>query len=264
MDLRIYSIDPLDRRFWPFGSGILSVDEEARPPMPGEPVNTRERALRSLGSPDVSSIIPLPIEETSPSTSFGLDLAPRLAEIHGPQAPGTYLIGYRALGSDANRHYVRTVVTDLNLSVIEEEHGVVFFVTSLADGSPVKGAEIKIEGQDDNKEEYVTVIRGITDEAGMFRYEHRKALEHPLRRIIVTRGEDIITFDPSNPPPSFRNNHWFGSSTRWLSWLGRDPVTRREAPVYRGYLLSERPIYRPDEAVHLLGYVRMRKTGEIA
>jgi len=263
VDLRLYRIDPLDRRFWPFGNNSLAINEESRPPMPGEPVDTRERAVRTLGSPQVSTIISLPMEEKSPSASFGLDLAASLRAVDGVDAPGTYLAGYRALGSDPNRHYVRVVVTDLNLTVVEEEHQVAFFVTSLSTGAPLKGAEIRVEAQESNREEYVSVIRGTTDAAGRFVYPHTAAIDMPLRRLVVSKDGDTLVFDPASPPPTFRNNHWYGTSSRWLSWLGREPVTRREAPVYRGYLISERPIYRPEEKVYLLGYLRSRQAGAI-
>lgn len=263
VDLRIHRIDPLDPRFWPFPSSALSINEESRPPMPGEPVNTLERVVRSLGSPSFSSIIDLPIGETSPSTGFGLDLTQALTAVDGSEAAGTYLVGYRALGSDAYRHYVRTVVTDLNVTAVEEEHAVVFFVTSLSTGEPIRGAEIRLEAAKKKGEGYEVLVRGTTDSSGRFRYNHTRALDRPLRRIVVVRGSDVLVFDPSKPPPSFRNNHWFGSGTRWLSWLNQDPVTEREEAVYRGYLMSERPIYRPGETVHLLGYVRSRKAGEI-
>jgi uncharacterized protein YfaS (alpha-2-macroglobulin family) len=263
VDLRIYKIDPTDRDFWPFSGNTLSVNEEARPPMPGDPIDTRERAVRALGSPDISMIITLPIDEFSPSTTFGLDLSPHFSAISGEDAPGTYLVGYRALGSDEIRHYVRVVVTDLNLSVVEEEHAITFVVTSLASGEPIAGALITIEGQDRDSADYVTVVQGTTDTEGRFRYEHRERIEEPIRRIAVANGDDMITFDPSHPPPAFSNNHWYGSTTRWLNWINQDPVTEREAENIRGYILTERPIYRPEEAVHILGYVRTRQSGAI-
>ncbi|MFW5848824.1 MAG: alpha-2-macroglobulin family protein [Spirochaetota bacterium] len=263
IDLRVYEIDPYDRDFWPFSSTPLSVDEESRPPMPGESIQTRERAVRALGSPNVSSIISLPIEESSPSTDFGLDLSPFFEEINGEQAPGTYLVGYRALGSDQSRQYVRVVVTDLDLSAVEEEHAVNFVVTSLSTGKPIRGATVTIEGQERGGEGYVTVVQGTTDNEGVFRYEHRNRIEETIRRIAVTYSDDTLTFDPSDPPPAFSNNHWHGSTTRWLSWLNQEPVSVRDQENVKGYLLTERPIYRPEEPVHILGYVRSRRSGAI-
>jgi alpha-2-macroglobulin len=263
IDLRIYEIDPMNRDFWPFSNSTLSVNEEARPPMPGEPADTQERAVRAMGSPDISSVITLPIDESSPSTDFGLDLSEFFSAISGENAPGTYLVGYRALGSDQSRHYVRVVVTDLCLSAVEEEHAVTFIVTSLSTGRPVSGAQIAVEAQDRSSSDYVAVVQGTTDGNGQFRYEHRTRIADTIRRISVTSGDDVLAFDPSNPPPAFGNNHWYGSTTRWLSWLNQDPVANRESENIRGYLLTERPIYRPEEPVHILGYVRARQSGAI-
>jgi hypothetical protein len=264
VDLRVHKVDPLDRQFWPFGSAALSVNEESRPPMPGDPVDTRERAVRALGSPDISTIVTLPIDGSSPSTDFGLDLAPFFARISGERTPGTYLVGYRALGSEPQRHYVRVVVTDLDLSVVEEEHAVAFVVTSLATGAPIGGARVIVEGQDRNDGPYAIVVQGTTDTGGRYRYDHRERVTGTIRRLRVEYGNDVLVFDPSSPPPAFSNNHWHGSSARWLSWINQDPVTTRETGGIRGYLLTERPIYRPEEPVHILGYVRNRTMGAIS
>ena len=263
IDLRVYRINPMDRDFFPFSNSTLSVNEEARPPMPGDSVDTRERAVRALGSPDISSIITLPIGESSPSTGFGLDLSGFFSEISGEDAPGTYLVGYRALGSDQSRHYVRIVVTDLGLSAVEEEHAINFIVTSLSTGEPIRGAVVMVEGQDRASTDYVTVVQGTTDFDGQFQYEHHTRIPETIRRISVSYGDDVLTLDPSNPPPAFGNNHWYGSTSRWLSWIGQDPVTDRQTENIRGYLLTERPIYRPEEPVHILGYVRSRQSGAI-
>ena len=263
VDLRVYRIDPLDRQFWPFSGSPLSVNEEARPPMPGDPIDTRDRAVRVLGSPDVSSIITLPIERASPATEFGLDLSPYFTEISGENAPGTYLVGYRALGNTEWRQYVRIVVTDLNLSVVEEENAATFFVTSLATGLPIAGALVTVEGQDPAQSGYVAIVQGTTDADGAFKYEHQTRAVPTVRRITLSYGDDTVSFDPSNPPPTFGNNHWYGSTARWLSWLNQNPRVHSEPESVRGYLLTERPIYRPEEPVHLLGYVRSRKFGAI-
>ena len=37
-DVRIHAIDALDRSFWPFPARPVTVDEDERPPSPGEEV----------------------------------------------------------------------------------------------------------------------------------------------------------------------------------------------------------------------------------
>lgn len=263
VDLRIYPIDPLDRRFWPFPQSPVTVNEQSRPLMPGEEslASSIEQHIKLLSSPDVSSVVDLPIGESSGQSRFGLDLSRHLESISGISAPGTYLVGYRSLGGSENRYYVRLQVTDLSLSTIEEEHGVMFVVTSLKDGSPKEGARIVVEGLRNNR--YVSVISGKTDSDGRFYFGHDETILEGIRRIRVEHGDDILVLDPSYPPPTFMNNHWYGSGGSWLGWLNRDPVTRREEAVNKGYIFSDRPIYRPQEVVHLSGYVRIRKQGKI-
>jgi uncharacterized protein YfaS (alpha-2-macroglobulin family) len=143
IDLRIYRIDPLDLRFWPFPSSPVSVNEQRIPPMPGEEdqAGTLDRRIRLLGSPDFSEVVQLPVSARGNQSRFGIDLAPYLQKISGSATePGTYLVGYRLLDGSENRFYVRLQVTDLSLSTVEEEHGILFLVTSLSTGNPVTGA----------------------------------------------------------------------------------------------------------------------------
>ena len=264
VDFRIYEIDPLSRNFWPFPSNPVRISENARPPMPGEePAYGTQLAsqIRLIGSPPVSDVFTLPINENSPRSAFGFDLRSSFEKISGEGAPGTYLIGYRVLDASTNRYYVRYTVTDLSLSTIEEEHSVRFVVTSLKTGAPVEGAEVRVDVEVDGRLE--PRIQGVTDATGQFVYEHTERVDRTIMRIVVQHGDDVLVLDPSDPPPQFRNNHWFGSSSRWLGWLNRDPREELARPKLRGHIMSERPIYRPDETVHLIGYVRQRRQGKI-
>jgi uncharacterized protein YfaS (alpha-2-macroglobulin family) len=264
VDLRIYRIDPLNRNFWPFPAAPVVIDERRRPPMPGEePAYATQLAeqIRLIGSPDMSEIADLPMTSLSGRTRWGLDLAPHLSRIAGPNQPAAYLLGYRVLGPVSTRQYVRILVTDLCLTTVEEENAVNFIVTSLDTAEPVAGAKIDLEA--DFGGEWRPLVAGITDSDGWFIYRHEKALAKPIQRIVVTKDEDVLVLDPANPPPHFQNNHWFGSSSRWLSWLTRVPRREKEKPRHRGYLLTERPIYRPEEPVHILGFVRQRRSGRI-
>ncbi|HEQ72257.1 MAG TPA: hypothetical protein ENN69_07195, partial [Spirochaetia bacterium] len=265
VDLRIYKIAPDNRNFWPFPPEPLAVNEEARPPMPGEEpdyaTNISDQ-IRLLGTPHISQIVSLPINENSSESAFGLDLEPFLSRVSGQNAAGTYLIGYRILGSSVNRIYVRLTVTDLALSTVEEEHAVTFVVTSLSTGRPVPGAVVTVEGET-RTGTWIPVIQGTSDGAGMFRYEHRVKIDEPVRRITVSKGDDILVFDPYRPPPVFSNNHWYGSQSRWLSWINTEPRHEREKARRRGYIFTERPVYRPEEPVYIMGYVRLRQQGLI-
>ena len=104
-DLRIYTLDPLDRTFWPFPQEGVVVDESGRPAGPGEepgeltdPLGSPDAGLvseqiRLLGSPGLSRIVDLPLGPDRDAATFGLDLSDPLAELVGKGHAGTFLVG---------------------------------------------------------------------------------------------------------------------------------------------------------------------------
>ncbi|HEY9595986.1 MAG TPA: MG2 domain-containing protein, partial [Spirochaetia bacterium] len=266
LDLRIHRIDPESLDFWPFPAEPVALNEEARPPMPGEEVAARARLperIRLLGSPDISRIVDLPIGEQSGRSSFGVDVRGMLSEKFGVGVPGTYLVGYRSLDSSTQRSYVRLTVTDLCLSTVEEEDAVLFVVTSLHSGAPVAGAAVRVEAHDPDGDGMLTLISGVTDQAGEYRYDHRAARRTSPERIVVRKDADTLVLDARTPPPVFANNHWSQGSFSWLDWVTRDPRVVRHNRRTRAYLLTERPVYRPEETVHIIGWVRDLQDGRI-
>lgn len=269
VDLRVYKIDSLDRKFWPFPSKPVIIDEEYRPLMPGEDEDAKSIRdnIKLLGAPPVSQVVNLPINKSSGKSKFGLNLAPYLSEISGENKPGTYLVGYRILGNSNERNYVRVVVTDLSLTTVEEEQGINFVVTSLNTGKPIKGANIKLEGmiykKASGKSYWGTILEGKTDKDGQYHYNHKEYIKSRIERVTIVNGEDVLPLDTENPPPVFNGNHWYSSTGSWLGWLNDKPRKEKELPRNRGYIFTERPIYRPDEPVHIMGYVRTREKGII-
>ncbi|MDJ0839531.1 MAG: alpha-2-macroglobulin family protein [Acidobacteriota bacterium] len=265
VDLRIYKIEPDDRRFWPFNYSVHNLNEDARPPSPGEEPNAfqpNSDHIKLLGSPPVSRIVNLPTPNGGAASAFGLDLAPMLTEIDGPDRPGTYLIGFRPLGGNDRREYARVQVTDLSLSTIEEVDGVTFAVTGLKTGEPISGARLLVEGLDRNLD-VVSMIDGVTGIDGLFRYRHTAALPHAVFRIRVIKGEDQLVLDPAKAPPHFLNNHFYSAYNPWLGWLNQRPNTYRSAVNAMVHLSVERPVYRPEEPVHIKGWLRHRKEGKL-
>ncbi|MCP4157604.1 MAG: hypothetical protein GY757_58375 [bacterium] len=265
VDLRIYKINPGNRNFWPFPSSPVEIDESERPSGPGEEpayATRLRKQLTLLGSPLVSKVVPLPLKAGSGRKRFGIDLKKHLARISGTNQPGTYLVGYRVIGAGSKRYFVRIQVTDLALTTVEEESAVMFAVTSLKSAAPVAGASIKVEGID-NQGHWTPVLTGVTDSNGLFRYQHRKDQSTTVTRIAVSHGDDALVLDSREPPPHFRNNHWHSSYDRWLGWLNRAPRVIKYKPVLKAHILTERPVYRPEEPVHIKGYVRKRERGKI-
>ncbi len=277
VDLRIYKVNATDRSFWPFPRNPVSLDENVRPPGPGEEplagnnlpgyINAEQLSLRlrMLGSPQVSRVVLTPLRSGGGSTTFGLPLKDALAHIAGPDQPGTYLLGIRRLNEATTRDFVRIQVTDLCLTTVEEPRAIEFVVTSLKTGKPIQGASIKVEGspEEDENPGWNTLISGLTDVNGRFRYEHHRKIEAEIRRILVQNGKDALVLLPSDPPYAFANNHWFGPSEKWLDWLKSDPYVNEDESVTLVHLLTERPVYRPEEPVYLKGYLRVRTKGRL-
>ena len=266
VDLRIYKLDPLDRNFWPFPDRSVRVNEESRPPGPGEePAFARNmpKHIQLLGSPLISRLVSLPMKDRMGNLRFGLDLKALLTKISGEAQPGTYLLGYRKIGSSTQRNYARIQVTDLSLSTVEEDSAVNFVVTSLSTGAPVVGAQVIVEGRhhNDSRQVWKPIISGVTDSTGQFRYVHTKEIEASLRRIVISHEGDVLTLNPAKPPPHFLDNHWYSSRRNWLNWLRSKPRHIKDQPVRKAHIFTERPVYRPEEPVHIKGYVRLRQMG---
>ena len=269
VDLRIYKLDPLDRNFWPFPDRPVGVNEESRPPGPGEEpafATNIPKQIQLLGSPLVSRLVSLPMKDRMGNLRFGLDLKALLTKISGENQPGTYLLGYRKIGSSTQRNYARIQVTDLSLSTVEEDSAVNFVVTSLSTGAPVAGAKVVVEGRyhwKNSEKIWQPIISGVTDSTGQFRYVHRKEIEAGLRRIVVSYEGDVLTLNPAKPPPHFLDNHWYNSRRGWLSWLRQNPRHIKDKPVRKVHIFTERPVYRPEEPVHIKGYLRLRQMGSL-
>jgi uncharacterized protein YfaS (alpha-2-macroglobulin family) len=281
VDLRIYPIDPLDRSFWPFPDAPVALDESTRPPGPGEEPEpwlaadkgvsaaALARYLRALGSPPVSELVALPLRRAGATARFGVDLAPHLERLAGRDAPGTYLVGLRRLDSK-RRFYMRLQVTDLALTAIEEPLAVVFAVTSLATAAPVPGASVRVEGTVDHgdRSRWETLFEGTTDAAGRVTWQ-APGSEGPRRatsvqRIVAQLGKDVLVLDPSHPPDAYGDGQWRPRRENWLGWMLQSLHFRTPAPEFLCHIFTERPVYRPEEAVHIKGYLRSRAGGHLS
>jgi uncharacterized protein YfaS (alpha-2-macroglobulin family) len=269
IDLRIYPVDPLDRSFWPFSSPV-AVDESARPPGPGEEpeplaagtisIDGLRQQIRALSAPPLSRLVNLPLRKEGSAATFGLDLEPHLAHLAGKGQPGTYLIGVRRLDASSQRWWMRLQVTDLVLATLEEARTVRFLVTSLATAAPVIGASVKVEGE---RNGWVTVVEGTTDAEGMFVWQPPGETGIAIRRIVVKRDHDVLVLDASRPPERYSNNSWSPSSETWLQWTQGYLGDRGPQAETLCHIFTERPVYRPDETVHIKGWLRLRKAGTL-
>jgi hypothetical protein len=277
-DVRIYRVDPLHPGLWPFPNRPIVVNEQSAPPFPGEEPQVKPTPgyigedeltahIRLLGSPLVSTLVDLPLPKRGGTTTFGLDLAPLLNPAVGKVRPGTYLVGLRRLTGAPERSYVRVQVTNLSLSTVEERDKAVFFVRTLDEAQEVRGARIVLEGQrrvPDPKQKGAFLQEPFTHELttdGSGRATLGPQLDWvQIQRVTVRNGEDILVLDPREAPASFANNHWSPSSG-WLEWLSQQTPPPPNDGL-RGFLFTERPIYRPGEKVYLKGFLRNEVGGD--
>ncbi len=267
LDLRIHPIDPLDRSFWPFPSAPITVDEEQRPEAPGEKpekytdskryISTTElkRQIKALGAPSLSTLVNIPLARSTNSASFGLDLQPHLEKVVGKNKPGSYLIGLRKLGSSKHREWVRLQVSDLSLSTIHEPQRVRFVVTSLSSGDPVSNALVSVEGSDGN------IISARTNSRGQYDWLVNTTKRGLVRRIVVSKKDDVLVLDPSQAPERYHNNLWQQDRQTWLQWTQAYLPEHDRDGKDLCHLFTERPIYKPEESVHIKGYIRHHQQG---
>lgn len=264
-DLRVYEIDPLDPRFWPFPDTPVLVDESTRPAGPGEIKGPRAdlaENIRQLGSPLFSRLVDLPLPKRG-AHRIGLDLKPILATLDRPQTPGTFLIGLRPLGDQNQRQYARVTVTDLGVTLVEEPDHLLFAITSLASGEPIVGASITAEGIADNPNQTKTLFQLSTDNNGFARYDHQDSMPTTLYRMRITHQNDVLTINPQSPPLLFEEGNWRTSAYGWLRWLRNSPNKMRQATVQKAFIFTERPLYRPEEKVFIKAYLRQKTAGQL-
>ena len=157
-------------------------------------------------------------------------------------------------------------MTDLSLTAAEEPTAVRFNVTSLSTGKPIPGARISIEGsRSEETLEWTTLAEGTTDAQGSFTWPapgYSPTVE--VHRIVVEKGEDKLVLDPASAPDGFSDNHWAPSQETWLQWAFSHLDHRIPNPETVAHIFTERPVYRPDETVHIKGYLRQRQKGAVS
>jgi uncharacterized protein YfaS (alpha-2-macroglobulin family) len=279
-DLRIFKVDPLDRRVWPFPDQPVVEPEGNRPPGPGEeiaPFNSAEgttnpaqilAAIRAKGSPPVSTLVELPLSRRAAGAQFGLDLRQHLAKLAGADAPGTYLVGLRRLAGKEERSWMRVQVTDLSLTTADHGNGVTFVVTSLKSAAPVAGATIQLEGTSGSGDgrTFGVLASGTTDGEGRFLWQapgYEPGRAATLKRIVVRKGDDVLAMGPEQLD-TYHDGNWSPSYSPWLQWAFQSLEGRGPQPRWLGHIFPERPVYRPEDKVHLKGYLREKREGRLA
>jgi len=76
---------------------------------------------------------------------------------------------------------------------------------------------------------------------------------------------------PRHPGPGcdpaaqvFADNHWEPRAETWLGWTQGELGVRGPQPEKLCHIFTERPVYRPEDTVHIKGYLRERAKGHLA
>ena len=109
-----------------------------------------------------------------------------------------------------------------------------FAVTSLSTGLPVAGARVQVEAtlQSRGDTSWVTLAEGTTGPDGAYRFEapgYSPTQHYTLRRIVVTKDEDVVAFDATRPPDRYADNQWSKSRETWLQWTVEELAGARHA-----------------------------------
>ncbi|MFO0593992.1 MAG: alpha-2-macroglobulin family protein [Myxococcaceae bacterium] len=270
-DVRVYRVDPMHTGLWPWPESPVTIDEQSDPPFPGEEpsipaspsdyadASSVSRHVRLLGSPLVSRLVDLPLQDKSGATTFGLDLKPLLDDVVGANRPGTYLVGLRRLTGRSERTYMRVQITNLSVTSVEETGRAVLYVRTLDGGDPARGASVLLEGLAGSPRQIVKKTLSC-DQDG--RVEIAPLGWDSITRVSIASGDDVLVLDPRERLPVFANNHW-SSSDQWLSWLLAKQIPAPVNDTTLGFIFPERGIYRPGEPVFIKAYVRNKVSGEL-
>ncbi len=271
LDVRVLKVSAEAYELWPFPAEEVVTDESARPPTPDSmpAVDPRNRYvdskrlaawIRNVDTAEKSAIlVPQRDRSSRGSARALLPLDGLLGK--GKAAMGTYLVGVRALSGPPRRHWCRLQITDLALDTIETPYEVWFLVTRLSDGSPVRGARVRIEGWNRNSTGGVqTIASGVTDARGLWRWKcaSRRRSRFEYKRITVRSRRDGLTVDPWEETRAYRDNYWDDNPGEWLAEELSAPSARIKA-----HLFCERPVYKPSETVHIGGFVRRMRGGRL-
>lgn len=159
-------------------------------------------------------------------------------------------------------------VTDLGIVLKAGPASGLVWVTSVSSGNPVSGARVSLYSPQGRK-----VHSGVTDGDGLLRLPGSQALlkqkspkerdeweddeyaeyddyRHQRMIAVVEHGEDIATVD----------GNWSNGIQIWNFGVPQDTRAGSETTI-RGFLQSDRGIYRPGETVHFKGLARAVSSG---
>ena len=180
--------------------------------------------------------------------TYGLDLAEALGkdragavyiDVNSPTYDQLYGYNY-----GSGKRYMKALVqvTDIGLTAKYSPDSVLVWTTSLASAKPLDGVQVSMRSADN------TVLwRGVTNADGVAVGPGVKTFgDKKPRMVIATRGDDMSFMDLESWDMEIRP-YRFGLDYQWDA----------PAAAVRGYVFTERGVYRPGEQVKIKGYVRL-------
>jgi uncharacterized protein YfaS (alpha-2-macroglobulin family) len=170
-----------------------------------------------------------------------IDLRPALKGKFGHVAVDVEPLDKRRNINDEVRAWIQ--VTNLALDAFTDKSELVAWATSLKDGAPVAGARLS---------SFPNGIEASTDAEGVARvalqaYEKE---EKAPKFLLVRKGEDVAILSKAT---------YYGDKRNWAAKPVEDTL--------RWYVFDDRGMYRPDEEVHVKGWLRRiggKAAGDVA
>jgi hypothetical protein len=101
---------------------------------------------------------------------------------------------------------------------------------------------------------FITLARGRTDAEGGFVWNLATRQAGEIKRIVVQKGLDTLVLEPTRGPAEYRDENWTKPEDAWLAWSTQPEPKRAEEARTLCHVFTERPIYRPEEPVHIKGW----------
>ncbi|HKS27522.1 MAG TPA: Ig-like domain-containing protein [Pyrinomonadaceae bacterium] len=221
----LYSVSPADwNKFLEYMRGVnnYNTDPKRKPAMPGRQVFSK--LVNITSKPDEL-------------TETGIDLSPAL---DGGLGHVIAVIEPPVVQKNREREAIRQWVqaTNISLEAFVDRTDLLGWANSLKDGRPLQGVEMTIEP--------ATGSRGVTDGSGLARLPLPSAGQKGVNVLVARQGKDVAILP--------ENTYWWSSDGSWQRGSLSDYLS--------WYVFDDRKMYRPNEEVHIKGWLRRVGGGE--
>lgn len=208
---------------------------------------TREETIKIDSKINQNELVPLDVKKWAAEDNFKAGLFIGRASVK--DVDPRFLDAEKTIFPDANdlkhrRHFeFGYLFTDIGLHVKKGKKGVLVWATSLKTGKPIDGALIRVlnNGGSDEKKE--------TDKKGLAFFPDLE-IKSDAEFTVVGSKDDDISF------VSNQSGSWSQGISRWDFNLGGNYWQDTQRLVVD--IVAERPLYLPNEKVHLKFFVRRR------